>query len=195
MSISKEDTWAAADALEARGIRPTMKAVREELGSGSFTTIQPFMAAWNKQKLRTAATTTPMPAEFAERMKHLAEQQWAMAHAEAERQLQVEREALRTARDAFERDQEELAESTDAALAALDTAQQSIASLESVVGDKGRSLDELRTQLVVAETRAESTERLLDQERMERRAAQEALAQAREALARLEARRDSQAGP
>jgi chromosome segregation ATPase len=44
--LSDEQIFAAADALAARGQRPTQTSVREELGSGSFSTIGPALKRW-----------------------------------------------------------------------------------------------------------------------------------------------------
>ena len=44
--ITQQDVFEAADALLARGARPTIERVRQELGSGSPNTINPHLDAW-----------------------------------------------------------------------------------------------------------------------------------------------------
>lgn len=44
--LSDEQVFAAADALAARGERPTQEKVREALGGGSFATIGPALRRW-----------------------------------------------------------------------------------------------------------------------------------------------------
>ncbi|GAB3645177.1 DNA-binding protein [Ramlibacter alkalitolerans] len=55
----------AADALYARGTRPTVRAVRDELGGGSFKHISPALSAWWKQPkhAQTPAAAAPQEAE------------------------------------------------------------------------------------------------------------------------------------
>lgn len=51
MSITKEQIFAIADALNKDGIKPTLAAVRRRLGSGSFTTISEVMQEWKVIRL------------------------------------------------------------------------------------------------------------------------------------------------
>lgn len=44
--LSDEHVFAAADAIAARGERPTQEKVREKLGGGSFATIGPALRRW-----------------------------------------------------------------------------------------------------------------------------------------------------
>lgn len=44
--LSDEQVFAAADAIAARGERPTQEKVREALGGGSFATIGPALRRW-----------------------------------------------------------------------------------------------------------------------------------------------------
>lgn len=44
--LSDEQVFAAADAIAARGDRPTQEKVREALGGGSFATIGPALRRW-----------------------------------------------------------------------------------------------------------------------------------------------------
>lgn len=186
MAITKQDTWAAADALEASGLPATLAAVRERLGGGSFSTIQPFMSEWREQNTRKATTIVPMPADLQERVKQLGDHVWAAASASADRQLHIEREALCSARDAFEADRAELAVAADNAAVDLEASQRRIEGLEAALAARGAELEDLRTRLAVAAAKASDAEHLIDQERRERQAAVEALAQARETIGRLE---------
>ena len=44
--LTVEEIHAAADGLDAQGLRPTLQAVRKALGRGSFTTISAAMSSW-----------------------------------------------------------------------------------------------------------------------------------------------------
>ena len=43
--VQQEDVWAAADALIAEGLRPTIERVRQKIGRGSPNTVSPMLAA------------------------------------------------------------------------------------------------------------------------------------------------------
>jgi len=44
--VQQDDVWAAADALIAEGLRPTIERVRQKLGRGSPNTVSPMLEAW-----------------------------------------------------------------------------------------------------------------------------------------------------
>ena len=55
--VQQEDVWAAADALIAAGLRPTIERVRQKLGRGSPNTVAPMLEYWFAslgQRLRLA---------------------------------------------------------------------------------------------------------------------------------------------
>jgi chromosome segregation ATPase len=97
-----EAIWQAADALEAEGIRPTLAAVRNKVGGGSFTTITNAMGEWRKRRQQEAlAPAEPLPDEIAQhvdeigqrlgdigqQLRALGGEVWAKARALADEQL------------------------------------------------------------------------------------------------------------
>ena len=44
--VQQDDVWAAADALIAEGLRPTIERVRLKMGRGSPNTVSPLLEAW-----------------------------------------------------------------------------------------------------------------------------------------------------
>lgn len=44
--VQQDDVWAAADALLAEGLRPTIERVRQKIGRGSPNTVSPMLEAW-----------------------------------------------------------------------------------------------------------------------------------------------------
>lgn len=44
--VQQDDVWAAADALIAEGLRPTIERVRQRLGRGSPNTVSPMLETW-----------------------------------------------------------------------------------------------------------------------------------------------------
>lgn len=44
--VQQDDVWAAADALIAQGLRPTIERVRQKIGRGSPNTVSPMLEGW-----------------------------------------------------------------------------------------------------------------------------------------------------
>jgi chromosome segregation ATPase len=97
-----EAIWQAADALEAEGLRPTLAAVRNKVGGGSFTTITNAMGEWRKRRQQeTLAPAEPLPDEIGQhvdeigqrlgdigqQLRALGGEVWAKARALADEQL------------------------------------------------------------------------------------------------------------
>jgi len=59
--ISFEQVAAAADALTAEGLQPTIRAVRERLGTGSPNTIQGHIAKWRDGRTAEKASALQLP--------------------------------------------------------------------------------------------------------------------------------------
>lgn len=59
--ITKDQVAAAADAIKARGQTPTIAAIRNEIGSGSFTTIAQHLASWKNEAQEAAEQDQPLP--------------------------------------------------------------------------------------------------------------------------------------
>jgi hypothetical protein len=67
-----EAIWQAADALEAEGIRPTLVAVRNRIGSGSWTKITNAMGEWRKRRQQEAlAPAEPLPDEIGQHVDEI----------------------------------------------------------------------------------------------------------------------------
>lgn len=59
--------------LEATGREPTATAVREQLGSGSYSTIAAVLADWRREKARDTETPIPEPPDS---VRHLLSHLW-----------------------------------------------------------------------------------------------------------------------
>ncbi len=60
-TITPEQVSAVADALKAEGIAPTLRAVRERLGTGSMGTINKLLQQWKAGQERQAAAALALP--------------------------------------------------------------------------------------------------------------------------------------
>ena len=129
-TITPEQIHATADRLQAEGVRPTLAAVRQALGGGSFTTISEAMKTWRAQvQEEHELALVQVPAALDERMEQLKRAAWEVAQQEAENRLKSEREALAAQRQEMDAQLNELhqlmeileteASEKDAALASL----------------------------------------------------------------------------
>jgi len=196
--ISQQDVWTAADALDQRGINPTLSKVREELGRGSFSTISAYMQEWKqKRSEKTAPAVEPPPEDLNTHMLDMGHKVWHIALTHAQQRHEGEAQQLR--QQITERDQAvvEANEAGDTALAQLE--------------QKTREAEQLGERLSVMEAQAAHEQQRADKAEQQRDAQaardgetierlrgelQTANAEVRDtgkALARLEAERDSQA--
>ena len=88
MAVSKDDIIKAAEALTAKGINPSMKAVREILGSGSFATISPVLREWRNQREKITSIVVEMPSEMRASIERTGAEIWKTANGLAGQQLE-----------------------------------------------------------------------------------------------------------
>lgn len=91
MAISAEAVAEAAERLLERGRTPTLRAVREALGGGSFGTIAPLLRRWDEGRRARDAAATTMPPAVAQAHAAASAMAWQAALAAA---AEVQRESL-----------------------------------------------------------------------------------------------------
>ena len=124
-SFTQDQFDAAVAELTAAGVRPTVRKLRQRLGSGSHETLGPMLAQWRGARASEPAST-PSPAAVQARATELAAAVWAVAQQQAAAELDAVRQRLEAAERTLV---DELAD------ARLD-----IAELESTCTDLRRSL-------------------------------------------------------
>ena len=66
LKIMKKRIIAICDKMAEQGVKPTLERVRDELGSGSFSTINPILKQWKEnQSTNDVATSIDLPIEIA----------------------------------------------------------------------------------------------------------------------------------
>ena len=159
MAISKKAIFDAADALDAGGQRPTLAALRNAVGGGSFTTISEAMKEWwAGRALREAPAREPAPAVVGERLGEVASEIWALALQVANERLAGEREAFDAARVQAEQEKVEAVELADAVTAELETLQGKFSALEEGERRARQEAATLREQLAASRERAATAE-------------------------------------
>lgn len=204
----------AADTLVGEGKSPTIKAIREAIGTGSPNTVHRHLTAWRATRPQAQATARELPAKIIDAINEQIEQATASARADIEGQLvQVQAEAadLAAAGEALEGERDALIDQVATLTTERDTlsgkaAQQAadlVAAIERI--DRERKLaGEAQTEAATARLKIEGfTEKLAEQadELARLRAALEASQEARQAAqqagavtaARLEACQEAHA--
>lgn len=103
--LKQEQVFDAAEALVQAGTTPTVQAVREYLGSGSYTTINTFLAEWRAANAGRQMAEVP---EMPETVSYTVRQLWATAWRTAQQGIETERQALEAARREMERERREM---------------------------------------------------------------------------------------
>lgn len=141
MALTSDQIFAAAEDLDARGINPTLSAVRKALGTGSFTTISEAMTAWRAQKLsRSVASSEPVPDAVGQRLAELGQGVWSAALSHAKSRLASEREAL-------ERAGEQAAAERTEAVALADTLAQELEQAKLLLAERDKTIISLEATI------------------------------------------------
>lgn len=179
MALTTTDIHTAADTLIARGKKPTLAAIRSELGTGSFSTISEGLKSWKQQVQQAPAAAAPEAVAL--RATELAVQVWVVAQEEAEQRMKVERATLEQRQQELEATRAEAMEAADTALAAQEVLQQQLEATKAERDVIQQQVAVLQAQLVETVARAERAE-------TQANAARAAETEAREAAAGLRGR-------
>lgn len=86
-SITQEQVNAAADAIRASGAKPTARAIRDQLGTGSMATVLKFLQVWQSGQVRPAAQDVTLPPALTRALVDFIGQEVATARAGLEADL------------------------------------------------------------------------------------------------------------
>ncbi|HBO1472462.1 TPA: DNA-binding protein [Pseudomonas aeruginosa] len=162
VGVPETEVFAAADAVLARGERPTVERVRLELGRGSPARVGALLDQWWErlaQRLRGETRLPALPAEVAEAFVAIWQQAMLLAdgvaeQALAERRTVLEAERLRVA--AVENESRQAVAQARQQVAAAQAAQQSaetrLADLELLLVQRQAQLDDLQSRCVALTT-------------------------------------------
>lgn len=170
--LSNERIHEVADQLAAAGQRPTLAAVREALGGGSFTTISEAMKLWRKQaseQEQLQPLVEALPDVLQQAALTTAAAVWREAQALAASRLEAERQALAQAQETLEAEQAETVELVALLERDLELSRTELADVVAKAADaevvsnaritkNANELDSLRAELTQAVLRAERAE-------------------------------------
>ena len=142
--ISKEQVFEVATALADEGTKPSVKEVRERLGSGSFSTISSFLAEWRDE--HTAQATAQVP-DMPERVQSAFTQVWATAAKAAQEGVETQKQALDAMQREIRQEQADMATEIERLEQALETAAQAQAAQAKEQESQQRIANEQREQI------------------------------------------------
>lgn len=156
IGVPETEVFAAADAVLARGERPTVERVRLELGRGSPARIGGLLDQWWAQlaeRLNGHARLPELPPAMSQAFMTIWEQATQLAREDAERGLAAQREMLTTEREllaaAEARARQQATEARQEvaeALVGLQAAETRLSDLELLLDQRLKQIDDLLQQ-------------------------------------------------
>ena len=117
--ISKEQVFEAASALLEEGTAASVQAVRERIGSGSYTTITRHLEEWRKENAAQVPAHIP---DMPEKVMGAFRQVWATASMAAREDVDTQRQALEAMRREMEQEKADMAAEIERLETALEEA-------------------------------------------------------------------------
>lgn len=183
VGVPENDVFAAADAVLARGERPTVERVRLELGRGSPARVGSLLDQWWETlaaRLRGETRLPGLPTEVAQAFINLWQQATTVAQGVIElsladqRQVLVnEREHLAASEERVRLEQSQARQQTAEALAARGVAEIRLADLEQLLIQRQAQLEDLLSQRDAFHLERDSARRQADELAQQNRALQE----------------------
>lgn len=155
MALTYEEIWKSADMLIETGTKPTLEAVRRQLGGvGSWGTITAAMVEWRKQRATVEVQASePLPALISDRLMRVGIDMWASAQETANARLENERAALESERALHDAGRQEAAALADQLSTNIEHLQASQQALEHTLASTQGELAQMQRALAVAEAR------------------------------------------
>lgn len=151
--VRQPDVDRAADAILARGERPTIEKVRQLLGTGSPNTVTPLLDAWYKALgarvagLQASGSQDRAPSAVASAFKLFWDTAMAEARTAAERELAGQREKLQAGQAELAEQQRVLQATRSALEEGMRLAQEQAAELNGVLQERTTKLAQAETQV------------------------------------------------
>lgn len=156
VGVPENDVFAAADAVLARGERPTVERVRLELGRGSPARVGGLLDQWWSRLAERLSGETRLPAlpsEVAQAFVmiwqqaiHLAQGTAEQALAEQRQVLDAERERVATVEDQARQDVAQFRQQAAEALVGRQSAESRLADLELLLSQRQLQIEDLQQQ-------------------------------------------------
>lgn len=169
--ITQSEVFSAIDALIANDVKPTITAIREQIGTGSPNTIHRHLSAWRDAQPAQKATAIELPEALKSAMVAEIEKQAAAARESVEKRLaEVEAENTELAEhgSTIEIENAELTEKNAGLLLDVESLQALAAERENAADRERQSAESARVELAKAQNALESLPDLKSEVRAER---------------------------
>lgn len=151
--VQQYDVWAAADALIAEGLRPTIERVRQKIGRGSPNTVSPMLEAWfatlgprlGVAGVKEASNDVPTPVQQA--AVKLWEAAMVSARKDAAQTLEQAQKILAEERTAVELQKDELSQHAQLMVARETSANDALQVARGQITEIATRLDECKVHL------------------------------------------------
>ena len=146
--ITKQQVFDTASALRDEGILPTVSAVRERLGTGSFSTVGNHLSAWKAEVANQEVAEIP---DIPDAVQSVFQQVWAAAAKAAQKDVETQRQAMEAMRRELEKEKSEmtkeiqrLEQNLDSAAEKTKLAEDNLNTVQQSMQEKDSQLTELR---------------------------------------------------
>ena len=152
----KTKIFAACEELQKSGVKPTLERVREALGGGSFSTINPILKEWKEQQTTSEQPALELPAEAVQAASQAAALIWKIATDKSS-------ELTNSLKHEFEALLKEAVTEKEEALKEVLTLEQTAANLSSDKQNQAEQITALTVQLQKLQFAFESSTKQIEE--------------------------------
>jgi predicted RNase H-like nuclease (RuvC/YqgF family) len=158
----KTNVFTICDELNEKGIKPTLARVREALGGGSFTTIQPLLKEWKDKRSEVSPTVeTVVPNHMIDLVTTMASRIWKEAESKAAEELKAYKDAMQAKLDESNLEKEDALEEVTRLEAMNNQLSDKNKELESKLADYQNALQQARIELKIQSEKLVEAESLM----------------------------------
>lgn len=160
--IDRTNIFEICDELNEKGIKPTLARVREALGGGSFTSIQPLLREWkDKRHEPEAAVASSVPDDIQALVASLAAQIWSKAEGKASEELKTFKESMKAKLEESNQEKQDALEEVARLEAENNQLSATNKELEKKIADYQKTLQDARIELKIQSERLVEAEGLM----------------------------------
>lgn len=141
--ITKGQVFEAANALAEEGTTATVQALRERIGSGSYSTISTHLADWKAERAGQVPANIP---DMPEKVTLAFHQVWSVAAHAAREDVETERQALEVMRREMEQDKADMSAEIERLEKEQDEATAKVDGLEAALETERHGREEAEGQ-------------------------------------------------
>ena len=149
-TADRQTIFEICNELDEKGQKPTLDRVRQMLGGGSFSTIQPILKEWKERRAAEPATEPLVaPEDIRGLVESLAAQVWNKAKVKASADLQTLKTAMQARFDDVEQERNEGAAEIERLEKEAGQQKEKAATVENELAEYKNALQQARVELAV----------------------------------------------